>query len=423
MIISTDMQVKAAQLPDGKTKVKFSAGAGLYLLINPSGKYWKYAYKYDGKRKEASLGVYPNTSLKAAKVKLQAIKVLLSTGIDPNQQKKELRQANIAAAIQKKETSIADSNTFEVVAYEWLDVRSAEWVDSHYRKQVGRLQRHIFPVIGSIPISQLKRDQIADVLIFISKSGSHDIARRMTQVTRNILNYACNRGLIEAVPMGDMKAVLPVPVSTKMPAITDATRIGLLLRAIHGYDGSFVVCQALKLLPLLAVRAGEFRTAEWKEFDLDAALWTIPAAHRKLPKLAKENPVNVHFVPLSKQAVVLFKELQEVTGRGKHVFPSVRGDARPMSENAINVALHAMGFDDMVGHGWRSVFSTSLNEQGFNPDAIERQLAHVERNSVRAAYNRSDYLTERTKMMQHWSDYLDSLCAGADVISIGRSHG
>ena len=319
MAITTDMQVKAAQLPEGKKKVKLSAGSGLYLLINPSGKYWKYAYTYGGKRKEASLGAYPNISLKAAKLKLQGIKLLLSDGVDPNQHKKELRQANVAAATQMQEKIIDDGNTFEVIAYQWLEIRSAEWVDSHYQKQVGRLQRHVFPAIGSVPVSQLKREQIANTLISISKSGSHDIARRMTQVTRNILNYACNRGLIEAVPMGDMKAVLPVPVSTKMPAITDIKRIGVLLRAIQGYEGSFVVCQALKLLPLLAVRAGEFRTAEWTELDLEAAVWTIPAAHRKLPKLAKEDPKNVHLVPLSKQAVVLLKELQEVTGSGRHI--------------------------------------------------------------------------------------------------------
>jgi len=153
------------------------------------------------------------------------------------------------------------------------------------------------------------------------------------------------------------------------------------------------------------VRSGEFRTAEWREFDLEGALWTIPAAHRKLVKTAKADPANVHLVPLSTQAVAILKELQQLTGTGRHVFPSVRGDVRPMSENAINVAIHAMGFADMVGHGWRAVFSTSLNEQGFNLDSIERQLAHTEKNQVRAAYNRSDYLDERKKMMQHWADY------------------
>ena len=425
MAITSDMQAKMTKLPEGKSKAKLSAGAGLYLLINKSGKYWRYEYKYDGKRKEASVGIYaPNrekhVSLKVAKSRVQEIKNLLSEGVDPNQRKREVMQENIAASEQKrqlaeaeKEESIADENTFEVVGRMWFELRKSEWVDSHAKRQLGRLDRHLFPVLGNIPVTQLTKVQVADALLLISNAGSHDIAHRMAQITRSILNYACNRGLIDAVPMGDMRGVLPTPVQTKMPAITAPEEIGELMRAIYAYKGTFVVCRALRLLPLLAARSGEFRLAEWHEFDFENALWTIPAVHRKLKKKLKEDPGNVHLVPLSQQALVILKELHQLTGGGKHLFPSVRGGTRTMSENTINTAFAIMGLKgQMVGHGVRSMFSTVMNEQGFNPDAIERQLAHVERNQVRAAYNEAEYLSERVKMMQHWADYLDGLRDG-----------
>jgi len=419
MAIKTDMQAKAAKLPVGKRKAKFAVSDGLFLLVTESGKYWKYAYSFDGKRKEASLGVYPTVSMKAAKAKLQDVKSLLADGIDPNQKKRAERQANIAATRKQEEQAEEDANTFEVVARQWHTTHENGWSDKHAKTILRRFELHVFPTIGSIPVAQLTKSQVADVLTAIAARGTAEIAKRIAQITRQVLEYASDRGLIEAIPMGNMKTLLPQRKAKPMPAITDSKRIGALLRSIYAYEGSFVVCQALKLLPLVAVRSGEFRTAEWSEFDLDGALWTIPAAHRKLTKVAKADPANVHLVPLSTQAVAILKELHRLTGSGRYVFPSVRR-GRPMSENAINVAIHAMGFDDMVGHGWRAVFSTSLNEQGFNPDAIERQLAHTEKNAVRAAYNRGDYLDERRKMMQHWADYLDGLREGADIISINR---
>jgi len=426
MALTNDRQVQAAKLPEGKAKTKLSAGDGLFLLINKSGKYWVYGYKYDGKRNDASLGVYSpgkkkHVSMKEARVKVQDVKKLLTEGIDPNQQKRATRQANIEASRQKDEQAAADANTFKSVGLQWFNTRKGEWVESHAKRQIGRLDRHLFPVIGHIPVAQLTKAQVADTLKEIAERGTHDIAHRMAQITRSILNYACDSGLIDAVPMGDMTKVLPAPVVAKMPAILKPKRIGEMMRAIYSYSGTFVVCQALKLLPLVAVRSGEFRSAEWDEFDLDGGMWTIPASHRKLKKADKAIPENVHLVPLSRQAVAILKELHQLTGTGRHVFPSARGDARPMSENAINVAIHAMGFKgEMVGHGVRAMFSSSLNEQGFNPDAIERQLAHTEKNAVRAAYNRSDYMEERVKMMRHWADYLDGLREGADVIPIGR---
>jgi len=420
MAIKTDMQAKAAKLPVGKRKAKFAVSDGLFLLVTESGKYWKYAYSFDGKRKEASLGVYPTVSMKAAKAKLQDVKSLLADGIDPNQKKRAERQANIAATRKQEEQAEEDANTFEVVARQWHTTHENGWSDKHAKTILRRFELHVFPTVGSIPVAQLTKSQVADVLTAIAARGTAEIAKRIAQITRQVLEYASDRGLIEAIPMGNMKTLLPQRKAKPMPAITDSKRIGALLRAIYAYEGSFIVCQALKLLPLVALRSGEFRTAEWIEINFDDAMWTIPAAHRKLTKDAKADPANVHQVPLSTQAIAILKDLQQLTGRGRHVFPSGRGDIRPMSENAVNVAIHAMGFDDMVGHGWRAVFSTSLNEQGFNPDAIERQLAHTEKNAVRAAYNRGDYLDERKSMMQHWADYLDGLRSGADVIPINR---
>ncbi len=423
MGIKTDMEVRALRLGAGKKKAKVAVSEGLYLLVTPAGKYFKYAYTYLGKRKEASLGVYPKVSLKQAKFRLYEIKSLLSTGIDPNQKKRAERQANLDANRQQKREHIADVNTFEVVARQWHAIHETSWSDKHAITILRRFELHVFPAIGGIPVAQLSKSQVADVLTAIVVHGTPEIAKRIAQITRQVLEFASDRGLIDAIPMGRTKNLLPQCKATPMPAITDSKRIGALLRAIYAYEGSFVVCQALKLLPLVAVRSGEFRMAEWCECNLDDAVWTIPASHRKLTKAAKADSVNIHLVPLSKQAVAILKELQQLTGRGRHIFPSARGDMRPMSENTINLALHTMGFKGkMVGHGWRSAFSTLMNEQGFNADAIERQLAHAEKNAVRAAYNRGHYMDERMKMMQYWADYLDGLRDGADIIPIKHSH-
>jgi len=392
--ISTDLQVKSLQLPDGKIKVKHTVGNGLYLLVNKSGKYWKYAYRFDGKRKEASLGVYPRVSLKEAKNKLMEVKVQLTKGIDPNA---------------KSNKAVTRDDSFEKIARQWHNTHVDGWVEKHGSTILRRFEIHVFPRIGKVAITELTKAQVADVIMTIANHGTLEIAKRIGQIIRQVLEYACDIGLIELVPMGNTKNILPKRKATPMPAITDRDRIGLLLHSIQDYSGGYVVRSALELLPLLAVRSGEFRNAKWPEFDLDNALWTIPAKHRKLTKEQKADPSNTHLVPLSTQAVAGLRHLHELTGIGNHVFPSVRGDSRPMSDGTINTAIKALGFDDMVGHGWRTVFSSFLNEEGFNPDAIERQLSHVEKNAVRAAYNRSDYWEIRVEMMQYWADLLDDM--------------
>jgi len=336
--------------------------------------------------------------------------------------RRDKKQANIEASREKTRQQEVDANTFEVIARQWHSTHKDGWNAKHAATILRRFELHVFPSIGSVPVAQITKSQVADVLTAIVEHGTVEIAKRIKQIIRQVLEYARDKELIDAIPMGKMVKLIPKRKAKPMPAITeDPKRIGEFMRAVHAYQGSFVVCCALKLLPLLATRTGEFRAAQWSEFNLDDGLWTIPASHRKLPKDDKEDPDNVHLVPLSRQAVEILRDLHQLTGMGKHVFPSARGDVRPMCENAINTAIHAMGFKgEMTGHGVRAMFSTSLNDQGFNPDAIEAQLAHSEKNAVRAAYNRGDYMEERTRMMQHWADYLDALRQGADVIPIHR---
>lgn len=402
-------------------QVKLSDGHGLYLLVNKSGKYWRYDYKINGKRKTLSIGTYPAIPLagklkkdseykKGARDLLIDAKAMIKAGVDPSLKKQADRQASIAKEKAIKTSQASDENTFKVIANRWYKTKRNAWTDKHASTITGRLNRHIFPHIGDIPVDQINKAQVAELVTTMTAFGTIETAHRVSQIVRQVFQYACDLGLIELVPMGDMKNIIPAQKSKPMPAITDPKRLTELLKAMDGYNGDFVTCQALKLNALLAVRSGEFRMARWPEFDLDKAVWTIPALHRKLSKADKQDVTNIHIVPLSKQAVNLLKELHQLTGNGNHVFPSVRGDSRPMSENTINAALTTLGFKgEMVGHGWRSVFSTTLNQDGFNPDAIEKQLAHKIEDKIRAAYNRSEYMKERIKMMQHWADYLDKL--------------
>jgi len=410
----TAMSVEKTVLPVGRKKVKIADKDGLYLLINKSGKYWRHDYKINGKRKEFSIGTYPKTSLAEARDTLVDIKRLIKKGVDPNIYKREQREKEryeqLARIDKEKATLVEDKNTFETVARRWHKVRQNKWSDRHAATIIHRLDMHVFPSIGKVPVLQLNKIMVADVLAPIADRGTTEIAHRVAGYVRNVLEYAVDFELIEYIPMAKTSNILPPHKSTPMKAITDPVMIGDFLRASYEYRGTYVVRMALKLLPLLACRTGEFRLSYWTEFNLDNAVWTIPAAHRKLKKAQKEDANNIHYVPLSIQAVVLLRELQGFTGRGNHVFPSSRGDSRPMSENTVNSAIKNIGFGDvMVGHGVRSMFSTAMNPKGFNPDAIERQLAHKEKDTVRDAYNRAKYLEERTRIMQAWADYLDGL--------------
>lgn len=405
----SDIKVKALKAgikPDGTTTskaYKVTDEKGLYLEVKPTGsKLWRFKYRFAGKEKLLSVGIYPDVSLKQARAKRDKLRNQIAGGIDPSVIRKAEKQSH------------AGQLSFEYVTREWHQKHQHRWSEKHTQKTIRRFEKEVFPWIGSKSINDIKAPELLAVLRRIESRGILDTAHRVHQQCGQVFRYAVATGRAERDPSTDLKGALP-PVKVKHHAsIIEPQQIGGLLRAISGYSGSFVTVCALKLAPLVFARPGELRHAEWTEFDLEKAEWRIPADKMKMP--------SVHIVPLSKQAIAVIEALKPLTGTGKYLFPSIRTVTRPMSENTVNGALRRLGYtgDEMVGHGFRSMASTILNEQGWNRDAIERQLAHSERDGVRAAYNYAEYLPERKRMMQSWADYLDGLAAGADVISINK---
>ena len=377
---------------------------GLYLEVKPTGsKLWRFKYRFAGKEKLLSVGRYPDVSLKQAREQRDELRKQIANGIDPSDIRKAVKLSH------------AGQLSFEFVAREWHQKFRHRWSEKYALNTISRLEREVFPFIGSKNINDIKAPELLAVLRRMEGRGILETAHRVHQKCGQIFRYAVATGRAERDPSTDLKGALP-PVRVKHHAsIIEPQQIGGLLRAISGYSGSFITVCALRLAPLVFVRPGELRHAEWTEFDLEKAEWRIPAEKMKM--------ASVHIVPLSKQAIAVIESLKPLTGTGKYLFPSIRTITRPMSENTVNGALRRLGYtgDEMVGHGFRSMASTILNEQGWNRDAIERQLAHSERDGVRAAYNYAEYLPERKRMMQSWAEYLDGLAAGADVIPIKQS--
>jgi len=398
--------LKAGIKQDGtatRKPYKVSDEKGLFLEVKPTGsKLWRFKYRFAGKEKLLSVGIYPDVSLKQAREQRDELRKQIANGVDPSDTRKA------------EKLSHAGQLSFEYVAREWHQKFRHRWSEKYALNTISRLEREVFPFIGSKNINDIKAPELLAVLRRMESRGILETAHRVHQKCGQIFRYAVATGRAERDPSTDLKGALP-PVKVKHHAsIIEPQQIGGLLRAIDGYSGSFVTVCALRLAPLVFVRPGELRHAEWQEFDLEKAEWRIPADKMKMP--------SVHIVPLSKQAIAVIQALMPLTGSGKYLFPSIRTTTRPMSENTVNGALRRLGYtgDEMVGHGFRSMASTILNEQGWNRDAIERQLAHSERDGVRAAYNYAEYLPERKRMMQSWADYLDGLAAGADVISINK---
>lgn len=387
----TDIQARKAK-PSGKPYKLFDE-KGLYLLVNEAGKYWRFDYRFAGKRRTLALGVYDAVSLREARDGRDDARKLLAKGIDPSIERK----------LAKNGSAERDRNSFEVIAREWFAKYSSGWVPSHADRILRRLERDVFPWIGSAPIARITAKELLTVLRRIEKRGAIETAHRANQNCSQVFRYAIATGRGESDPTPALRGALAPVKPEHHASITDPKKIGALLRALDGYEGSFVTRSALKLAPLVFVRPGELRKAQWSEFNLDDKEWRIPAERMKM-----RSP---HLVPLSDQAVAILRDLHPLTGNGALVFPGVRSANRPMSENTVNAALRRLGYasEDMTGHGFRSMASTILNEQGWNRDAIERQLAHSERNDVRAAYNYAEHLPERRKMMQAWAHYLDSL--------------
>ncbi|OXJ21294.1 integrase arm-type DNA-binding domain-containing protein [Burkholderia sp. AU6039] len=396
----TDVRIKNAK--PGEKAIRLFDGGGLYLEIAPAGgKWWRLKYRFGGKEKRISLGVYPDVGLKDARERRDAARRLLTQGVDPGNAKKAQKTASMERA----------ANSFEVIAREWFARHAPGWAASHSDKIIQRLERDVFPWLGSRPIAEITAPELLSVIRRIEERGAKDTAHRALQNCGQIFRYAVATGRAERDPSGDLRGALPPVKHEHYAAITDPVRAGELLRAIDAFKGTFVVKCALQLAPLLFVRPGELRRAEWSGFDLDKAEWRYFVTKTKTEQL----------VPLPTQAVAILRELYDLTGRREHVFPG-RDPRKPMSEAAVNAALRRMGYDtktEITGHGFRAMARTILHEElHIQPEVIEHQLAHRVPDSLGTAYNRTRFLKERRKMMQEWANYLDRVKQGAQVIPL-----
>lgn len=406
-LIASDATIKAKKPKAAPYRVP--DGSGLYLLVRPDGKkWWRLDYTHEGKRKTLSLGTYPDTGLALARRKAAAERELVAAGIDPSEARKtgKAQQAEALETERRLAEGIPLADSFEAIAREWFEKFSAKWVPSHADKIIRRLERDVFPWLGNRPIAQIKAPELLATIQRIESRSAIDTAHRALQNCGQIFRYAIATGRAERDISSDLRGALPPKSKKHLPAITEPKAIGGLLRAIDGYTGYFVTKCALRIAPLVFVRPGELRKAEWSEIDLDNAEWHIPPDRMKMRE--------PHLVPLSRQAVEILRELHAVTGRGRYVFPGARTNGRPMSDNAVLAAMRRMGIpkEEMTGHGFRAMARTVLDEVlGFRPDWIEHQLAHAVRDPNGRAYNRTAHLTKRREMMQAWADYLDTLKA------------
>lgn len=395
------VQCKNATSKDAVVR-KLHDGDGLYLWVYRDGrKYWRLRYWLIGKEKSLSLGVYPKIALSEAREKREALRKQLEADLDPSAERK-------AANLRKK---LSAESSFEVVALEWYNKQLHTWVPHHAGDVKRRLESNIFPVLGKRPIDQIEAPELLQAIRAIEARGSYDLAHRVLQVCGQVFRYGIATGRCTRNLSADLRGALTPHVKQHQAAVRPA-ELPALLRAIAKYDGigDKQTRLALQLLALTFVRSAELIGAEWGEFDMKNALWIIPAERMKMR--------TEHIVPLAKQSVEILTELKE-SCNSRYVFSGKNRD-KPISNNTMLFALYRLGYKSkMTGHGFRAVASTILNETGlFKPDVIERQLAHCERNEVRGAYNRAEYLSERKRMMQYWADYLDSLEAGEKVVPL-----
>lgn len=387
---------KAFKLPDEK---------GMYLLVHQNGsKYFRYDYRFEGKRKTLALGIYPTTSLKEAREKRDDARKQLADGIDPSENRKAVKLSKVESA----------ANSFEIIAREWGLKKVNDWDDKNSRSK-RMLERNIFPWLGSKPITDILPKEILECLRRVEDRGTIETAHRTLQICGQVFRYAVATGRVDRDITPDLRGALPPAKGEHFASITDPKQVAELLRAIDSYQGSLPAVCALKLAPLVFVRPGELRAAEWQHIDLEAKEWRYFVSKTEVQ----------HIVPLSSQAVAILEELHPLTGHGRFIFPSERtprGD-RCMSENTLNAALKRLGYgkDVMTAHGFRAMARTILDEVlGIRVDFIEHQLAHAVRDPNGRAYNRTAHLPERHKMMQQWADYLDGLKNGAQVIAFKR---
>lgn len=396
----TDTAIRNAK-PRSKP-YKLSDSLGLFVLVQPSGgKLWRLKYRFDGREKKLGFGTYPDVSLVAARKQRDKARELIAVGKDPSREKQQAKHRAMASA----------ANTFGEIAREFIDKRRREGLSASTADKSEYYISRMGPVIARLPIAEIAAPDLLAVLRRIEATGNYETAGRVLQLAGRVFRYAVATARLASDPSRDLRGALTAPQPKHYGAVVEAKRAGELLRAIDGYEGQFVTKLAMQLAPHVFVRPGEMRHAEWSEIDLEAGLWTIPAEKMKMGK--------AHHVPLSRQSVELFRQIQAITGPAGYVFPSIRTRTRPMSENTINAGLRRLGFtgDEMTAHGFRAMASTLLNESGrWNPDAIERALAHGDEDKVRAAYHRGTHWKERVEMSQWWSDYLDQLRKGADIV-------
>ena len=394
----TDAEIRNA--PPREKAYRLTDGFGMYLEVSPAGgKYWRFKYRFAGKEKRLALGVYPQISGKEARLRRDEARRLLANGVDPGIERK----------VQKTSTIERTANSFEAVAREWFARHSPGWAKTHADKIIARLEKDVFPWLGGRVIAEIKAPDVLSVLRRVEARGALDTAHRVHQNCGQVFRYAVATGRAERDVSGDLRGALPAARHTHFASVTEPAEVAALLRALDGFQGTYVVQCALRLAPLLFVRPGELRTAEWAHFDLDRAQWRYTVSKTKTE----------HLVPLATQAVAILRDLYALTGRRRYVFPG-RDIKKPMSGAAINAALRRMGFDtktEITGHGFRAMARTILHEQlRFPGEVIEHQLAHRVSDALGTAYNRTKFIDDRIVMMQRWADYLDNLKSGADVI-------
>jgi integrase len=413
-LIASNATIKSIKRGDARSRLSDGAGLYLRLFVNGGSHGWRFDYSFNGRRNTLSLGTYPDTSLSLARKKAEDARKLVSAGTDPSDLRKEIRSERTMrrTAEQRTAAGLPPIDSFEAVAREWHAKSEPTWAPSHSSKIIRRLELDVFPWIGAKAVSAIRPTELLSLLKRVEERGAIETTHRVQQNCGQVFRYAVATGRAESDPSRDLRGALTPWKPEHYPTLTDAREVGRLLRDIEAYAGGFITKCAMKLSPLLFVRPGELRRAQWCEINLDAAEWRIPAAKMKGRVM--------HIVPLAKQAVDILRDLQPLTGQSSWVFPGARTNGEPMSENTVNAALRRLGYDRtmITAHGFRGMASTLLHECGWPSDVIERQLSHAERNAVKAAYNHAEHLPARRKMMQAWADHLDLLRKGGKVVPL-----
>ncbi len=415
----TIKSMAATAKKEGKAN-KAPDGGGLYFVAEPErSSWWRFDYRVDGKQKTLSLGLYPEITLPGARDRRAELRAQVANGIDPSQQRKAER------------ISQSGADSFEPIAREWWEYKKDTWTEGHAQRTLIRLVNDVFPYLGFTPINRITAITLLETIRRIESRGAIETAHRTNQACEAVFAYAIGTGRCENNPATAIRTVLkPVPPQKNFARLKNIDDISTLLNDIIDYKGSPIVRAALQLLPLTFVRPGELATLEWKDIDFDKALWTVPAHIKKQRAVLKNDPDRVHYVPLSRQAITILRDIHPLTGNGRYVFTGLRTAAgskheRHMAAEALLSALRRMGYskEEMTAHGFRGIASTRIREDGkgkFSGEVIEAQLSHIVKGKTEAAYNHAQYLNDRAELMQWWADYLDSLKSGANVIPIRK---